>query len=124
MTVREHPLCDCDEPCACYGYRQGQGLFRGGRQPQGPAPRRGLRLSALPGEAGLPPEGDDAHGPEFAGALRAGGGLDASITTTIHPIGQLMSGNFIAERKAAKLRCEWLVARSGCSGALSNQSSL
>ena len=25
--------------------------------------------------------------PEFAGALRAGGGLDASITTTIHPIG-------------------------------------
>ena len=32
-----------------------------------------------------------------------------------------MSGNFIAERKAAKLRCEWLVARSGCSGALSKR---
>ena len=30
-----------------------------------------------------------------------------------------MSGNRIAERKAAKLPCEWLVAKSGCSGALS-----
>ena len=30
-----------------------------------------------------------------------------------------MSGNRIAERKAAKLPCEWLVAKSGCSGPLS-----
>ena len=30
-----------------------------------------------------------------------------------------MSGNRIAEREAAKLPCEWLVAKSGCSGALS-----
>ena len=30
-----------------------------------------------------------------------------------------MSGNRIAERKAAKLPCEWLVAKNGCSGALS-----
>ena len=30
-----------------------------------------------------------------------------------------MSGNRIAERKAAKLPCEWLVAKSGRSGALS-----
>ena len=73
MTVRERPLCDCAvRPGLCR--RQGQGLFRGGRQPRRPAPRRGLRL---PGEVGPPPEGDGAHGPELAGALRAGGGMDA-----------------------------------------------
>ena len=30
-----------------------------------------------------------------------------------------MSGTRIAEREAAKLPCEWLAAKSGCSGALS-----
>ena len=41
----------------------------------GPAPRRGLRLPTLPGEACLPTEGDDPDGQKLARDLRAGGGL-------------------------------------------------
>ena len=45
------------------------------QQPGRHAPRRGLRLSALLGKAGLPPEIDDAVGLELAGTVRTGGGL-------------------------------------------------
>ena len=81
MTDPEYPVCDCPEPCACYAEgprrRQRQGLLRGPGQPGGSSPCRRVRLPALPGEEGLPPEGDDADGQEFARALRAGGGLGA-----------------------------------------------
>ena len=42
--------------------RQGQGVLRGDHQTRRAAPRRGLRLPALPGEADLPAEGDDVDG--------------------------------------------------------------
>ena len=77
MTARERRLCDCDEPCGCYaeGYAAGKdkAFFRGDRQPGGTTPRPGLRLPALPGQAGMPAEGDDPDGQEFAGTLRAAG---------------------------------------------------
>ena len=55
--------------------RQGQGIFRDHLQPRGTAPRPGLHLPALPGQAGLPAEGDDPDGQKFAWDLRACGGL-------------------------------------------------
>ena len=54
---------------------QGQGLLPGPGQLGRPAPPRGLRLPALPGQESVPPEGADADGQEFAGDLRAGGSL-------------------------------------------------
>ena len=80
MTDPEYPVCDCPEPCACYaeGYAAGKdkAYFEVLASLKGSSPCRGVRLPALPSEEGLPPEGDDADGQEFARALRAGGGLD------------------------------------------------
>ena len=57
--------------------RQGQGIFRDAGQPGRTAPRPGLRLPILPGQAGMPAEGDDPDGQEFAGTLRTLGSLGA-----------------------------------------------
>ena len=71
MTDSLWPLCDSPDPCTCYadGYAAGkdQGVLRSDSQPRRPAPRRGLGLPTLPGEAGLREEGDDPDGQEFAG---------------------------------------------------------
>ena len=55
MTDTDRPLCDCPEPCGCYaeGYAEVLASL------DGPAPCRGLRMPALPGQARLPAEGDD-----------------------------------------------------------------
>ena len=86
MTGSPRPLCDCPEPCACYaeGYAAGKdkAYFEVIASLDGPAPRRGLRLPALPGQAGLPEEGDDPDGREFAGAVRVGGGPGPWTTMT------------------------------------------
>ena len=81
MTDSARPLCDCPEPCACYaeGYAAGKdkAYFEVDGQPRRSAPRRGVRLPALPGQAGLPAEGDDPDGQEFPCAFRVGGSLGA-----------------------------------------------
>ena len=81
MTARERRLCDCDEPCGCYaeGYAAGKdkAFFEIIASLDGPPPRPGLRLPALPGQAGMPAEGDDPDGQEFAGTLRTLGSLGA-----------------------------------------------
>ena len=75
MTDTDRPLCDCPEPCACYAAGKDKAYFEVLANLDGRAPRRGLRLPAMPGQAGLPPEGDDVHGQDFARAVRPGGGL-------------------------------------------------
>ena len=79
MTSGPRPLCDCPEPCACYaeGYAAGKdkAYFEVIASLDGP-PHAGDCVPALPGQAGLPEEGDDPDGQEFAGAVRTGGGLD------------------------------------------------
>ena len=64
MTVRERPLCDCDEPCACYaeGYAAGKdkAYFEVVASLNGARPTpRAAPVSPRRG-AGLPPESDDA----------------------------------------------------------------
>ena len=80
MTATERQLCDCDEPCGCYaeGYVAGKdkAYFEVLASLEGPPHAQELRMPTLPDEAGLPPEGHDADGPELARALRAGRGLD------------------------------------------------
>ena len=79
MTDSPRPLCDCPEPCACYaeGYAAGKDkvYFEVIASLDGP-PHAEDCVPALPGQAGLPEEGDDPDGREFAGAVRVGGGLD------------------------------------------------
>ena len=79
MTARESPLCDCDEPCGCYaeGYAAGKdkAYFEMLASLDGPPHAQDLRLPALPGQTGLPAEGDDPDGQKFARDLRAGGDL-------------------------------------------------
>ena len=79
MTGRERPLCDCPEPCACYaeGYAAGKdkAYFEVIASLESPPHAAVCACQPLPGEAGLPPESDDAHGQKFAVALRAVGAL-------------------------------------------------
>ena len=73
MTDSARPLCDCPEPCACYaeGYAAGKdkAYFEVLASLDGPPHAGGVRLPALPGQAGLPAEGDDPDGQELAGAV-------------------------------------------------------
>ncbi len=79
MTAAERQACDCPGPCGCYaeGYAAGKdkAYFEVLASLDGPPLAEGLRMPALPGQAGLPPEGDDPSGQELASALRAGGDL-------------------------------------------------
>ena len=72
MTARERPLCDCPSPAAATPRNMPPARTRPTSRCW-PAwrerPPRGLRLPVLPGEAGLPAEGDDPAGQELPGPL-------------------------------------------------------
>ena len=75
MTDTDRPLCDCPEPCGCYveGYAAGKdkAYFETLASMDGPPHAEGCACQPCQVDR-LHPEGDDFHGKEIPGALRAG----------------------------------------------------